>query len=447
MNSVSALVLGAGKGSRMKSSRSKVLHKIGGLEMIGHVVKNLNTLSTDEIILVVSEDNGEEIKNIMPTSIKAVIQIDRNGTAGAARVGVGTVENRDNFLLVTHGDVPFIEEATYEKMIDNLQNTGNSVVALGFHTRNVNNEYGRLIVNKKNELAKIIEYRDATDSQRKNTLCNAGTYAIRNSKLLEIFLDSIKNDNSAGEYYLTDIIEVAIGQGHKCGCVMADEREVIGINSRKDLSIAEQIFQNAKREEFMNKGVTLVDPSSVFFSHDTEIDSDVTIEPNVVFKNGVKIHSRAEIKSFSHLEGCEIGNGATIGPFARIRPASTLGENSRVGNFCEIKASNVGKGVKISHLSYLGDSEIGEGANIGAGTITCNYDGYSKFKTKIGKNCFIGSNTTMVAPIEIGENCLTAAGSVITKNVDSNSLTVARAEQRVIVDGMKRYREKREKRD
>ncbi|MDR2778627.1 MAG: bifunctional UDP-N-acetylglucosamine diphosphorylase/glucosamine-1-phosphate N-acetyltransferase GlmU [Rickettsiales bacterium] len=447
MSNLTAIVLCAGKSLRMMSSKSKILHRIGDLEIINHVVNTLKSVNSDEIILVVSPDNRAAVENISAKDIKMAVQTDISGTCSATKIGLGALENMDDAVLVTYGDVPFIKKGTYEKMINYIANSNYSIVTLGFHTKNIENRYGRLVLNKKNKLEKIIEYRDADNLQRKSTLCNAGVYIARNPGILSQLLDLVKNNNAAREYYLTDIVELAATNSLECGCIITDENEVVGVNSRKELSSAEQIFQDSKREEFMAKGVTLVDPKSTFFSYDTEIASDVIIEPNVIFMTGVKIDRGATIKSFSYLEGCEVGSGVTVGPFARLRPGSILEKNSKIGNFCEIKKSRIGSNTKISHLSYIGDSDIGADTNVGAGTITCNYDGYSKFEIKVGDNSFIGSNTILVAPVEIGENSLIAAGSVITEDVLANSLAIARAEQKIIPNGMLKYRKKREKQD
>ncbi|MDR2077903.1 MAG: bifunctional UDP-N-acetylglucosamine diphosphorylase/glucosamine-1-phosphate N-acetyltransferase GlmU [Rickettsiales bacterium] len=446
MKKLTAVVLCAGKGLRMSSKKSKILHKLGGLEIINHIVNTLRSIDAEEIVLVASKDNKMELENISAgKNIEMAIQTDLSGTCSATRVGLEVLKNKDSTVLLTCGDVPFIKKETLGKMLDYITNTDNSLVVLGFNTKNMNNRYGKLVLNKKNELEKIIEYKDADSLQRNSTLCNAGIYMAKNSKLLEQFLGLVKNNNAAGEYYLTDIVELMAKNGLKCGYIVADENEVVGINSRKELSLAERIFQDFRREEFMNRGVTLIDPATTFFSYDTEIDNDVTIEPNVMLMTGVRIHSGVTIKSFSYLEGCEIESDVTVGPFARLRPGSILGKNSKVGNFCEIKNSRIGSNSKVSHLSYVGDSDVGENTNVGAGTVTCNYDGYSKFRTKIGENSFIGSNTILIAPVEVGENSLTAAGSVITKNVPANSIAAARAEQKNIPEGMLSYRKKREK--
>lgn len=437
-NNLSVIVLAAGMGTRMKSSISKPLHKIGNLEMINHVINMAERLNSNNIVVVASRENEEHIKKNIKDSIKVVIQEDRNGTGGATKVAVPYLDKISDKVLIMYGDVPLITYETYINMVNN----DSDLVVLGFHTKDITNKYGRLILNN-GKLERIIEFKDATDSERKNTLCNAGILLLK-TNLLSL-LDKIGNNNASKEYYLTDVIELAKNDNRNISFSIADENEVMGVNSRDQLSVAERIFQDRKREEFMKNGVTLIDPNSVYFSYDTEIENDVIIEPNVVFLPGVKIHSNVEIKSFSYLEKCEIKSGAIIGPFARIRPDTIIENNAKIGNFCEIKKSTIGEGTKVNHLTYVGDTIIGKNTNVGAGTITCNYDGYKKHKTSIGDNCFIGSNTIIVAPVELGNDSLTGAGSVITKNVDNKSIAVARAEQKNMENAIDKYRLKRQK--
>lgn len=443
---LSVIILSAGKGTRMKSSLSKPLHKIGNLEMINHIMKTIENISGDEVILVVSRENKtemeENIKNTNLKNVKTAIQYERKGTGDAVKIGFKNVDKKSNLVLITMGDVPLIEENTYNDMINRMEDDC-SIIVMGFRTRDTKNRYGRLILNKNQELEKIVEYKDATEEERNNNLCNAGIYLVR-SEILEELLDKIDNKNASGEYYITSIIEIAKRQGLKINYSMAEEDEVMGINSQEELAKVESIFQDKKRKYFMQNGVNLIDPKSVYFSYDTEIGNGTTVEPNVIFQSGVKVHSNVVIKAFSYLENCEIKSNAVIGPFARIRPESIVGENARIGNFCEIKKSNIGKNTKINHLTYIGDAQIGENTNIGAGTITCNYDGYKKFKTEIGKNSFIGSNTTFIAPVEVGDNVLVGAGSVIDRKIEDNEMAITRAEQKNIEDGMIKYREKRE---
>ncbi len=439
---VTTIILAAGKGTRMKSNISKPMHKIAGLEIISHIIKTVEKIDTKETIIVVSEENNEDITKCLSDKEKLVIQKERKGTGDATKTAIDIISNINNPVLITYGDMPLVESETYTKMIKRIYEENVSIVALGFYTKDTTNKYGRFKINADNNLESIIEFKDATEEERKNPLCNAGIYVIKNAELLKNLLERIDNKNASGEYYLTDIIKIAYEQKLKCVYYIAMENEVMGVNSRNELAVAEKIFQDKKRQEFMLSGVTLQEPSTVYFSYDTIIENDVTIEPNVFFANGVKIKSGTVIKSFSYLEDCEINNNVTIGPFARIRPGTVLKNNCKVGNFCEIKKSTIGNGTKINHLSYIGDTEIGDNTNIGAGTITCNYNGYTKSKTKIGNNSFIGSNTIIIAPINIGNNTMTAAGSVITNDVIDGAIAISRSEQKNLDQGMIRYRKK-----
>ncbi|MDR0572232.1 MAG: bifunctional UDP-N-acetylglucosamine diphosphorylase/glucosamine-1-phosphate N-acetyltransferase GlmU, partial [Rickettsiales bacterium] len=353
------------------------------------------------------------------------------------------IKNKENNILIICGDTPLVKPETYKKMIEVLETTDNAIVILGFDVEDKESGYGRLMV-EDGKLIKIVEYKDASEEERSVRLCNSGIIAVK-GKYLEGLLGEINNNNASKEYYLTDIIKIARNRGLECGYIKTEESEVMGVNSRYELAKAEKIFQDSKRKEFMLNGVTLLDPNSVYFSHDTKIGHDVVIEQNVVFLGGVKLENNTNVKAFSYLEGCVLEDGVSVGPFARIRPETILKHNSKIGNFVEIKKSIVGENVKINHLTYIGDTEIGKNTNVGCGTVTCNYDGYRKSRTKIGENNFIGSNTVFVAPVETGDNCLTAAGSVITKNVEENAIAISRSEQRNIENGMPRYKSRREK--
>lgn len=443
MSNLSVIIIGAGKGTRMKSDLSKLLHKIGNLEMINHVINMAKRLNADEICVVCSEENIGEISKNIGENIKTVIQYERKGTAHATQVGFDALKNKNNDILVMYGDTPLVKLETYEKIIELLQSSNASIVDLGFNTSDIKNKYGRLIA-KGDELEEIVEYKDASDEIRKSTLCNSGVIAIK-SGLLGGLLKQVDNNNASKEYYLTDIIGISRRENKICKFIIGTEDEVMGVNSQEELSVAERIFQNNKRKEFMASGVTLVDPTSVYFSYDTEIENNVIIEPNVVFLPGVKISKHVVIHSFSYLEQCMLEEGVSVGPFARIRPQTTLKKNAHIGNFVEIKKSTIGEGTKIGHLTYIGDTTIGSGTNIGAGCITCNYDGFSKFHTEIGNNCFIGSNTVMVSPVKLKDGCLTAAGSIIIEDVGENDIAIARADQKILKEKAISYRQKRSK--
>jgi bifunctional UDP-N-acetylglucosamine pyrophosphorylase/glucosamine-1-phosphate N-acetyltransferase len=439
----SVMILGAGNSVRMKSNTSKLLHKVGNLELINHILNTVKQLDCEETVMVLSQENMEEIKKIVGDDINMAIQTEKLGTGDATKVGYAKIKNKESNILIVYGDTPLVKAETYKKMIETLDATDNAVMVLGFDAEDIDNKYGRLVVKEK-ELVQIVEYKDANEDERSIRLCNSGIAAVK-GKYLEGLLSEIDNNNAAKEYYLTSIVKIAIDKGLKCGYIRTEEKEVLGINSRYELTKAEKVFQDNKRREFMLNGATLLDPDSVYFSFDTKIGKDVVIEQNVVFLSGVQLEDNTVVKAFSYLEGCVVEKGASVGPFARIRPETILKQNSKIGNFVEIKKSTIGEGVKINHLTYIGDTEIGKNTNIGCGTVTCNYDGYKKSKTKIGENNFIGSNTIFVAPVETGDNCLTAAGSVITKNVEGNAIAISRSEQRNIENGMQRYKSRRDR--
>ena len=441
MSNLSVIIIGAGKGTRMKSDLSKLLHKVGNLEMVNHVINTAKLLDAEEIVVVCSEENIEEIsKNVAP-NIRTVIQYERKGTAHATQVGYEALNHKDNNILVMYGDTPLVKLDTYKEIINLLDIPNTSISDLAFHTANIKNKYGRLIT-KGDEVEEIVEYKDASNDIRNITLCNSGVLAIK-SGLLGKLLGKVKNNNASKEYYLTDIVGISKAEGGICRYIIGTEEEVLGINSQEELSIAERIFQNNKRKDCMAKGITLIDPSSVYFSYDTEIENNVVIEPNVVFLPGVKVAKNVVIHSFSYLEDCTLEEVVTVGPFARIRPKTVLKKNSHIGNFVEIKKSTIGEGTKIGHLTYIGDTTIGNNTNIGAGCITCNYDGFSKFHTNIGNNCFIGSNTVMVSPVNLGDGCLTGAGSTITEDIGENDMAIARSKQTLLKEKAVEYRNKR----
>jgi bifunctional UDP-N-acetylglucosamine pyrophosphorylase/glucosamine-1-phosphate N-acetyltransferase len=443
---LSIIILAAGKGTRMKSDLPKVMHKVAGREMLNMVIDEAKALNPHEITIVVSDemsDSLEEkiIKNHSESKISFVLQKERKGTAHAVKTAVDAVNKIGKKVLVLYGDTPLISHSTLVKMIEKLDHF--SLCVLGFEDEE-ENAYGRLIVDSKGHIEKIVEFKDANEEEKKIALCNSGVVAIDGTKVKEL-LDAVKNNNAAKEFYLTDIVGIAGEMGLKRTFIKTEIEEVLGVNSRIELAKIEEIKQNKIRKKMMDMGVTLLDPSSIHFSFDTKISHDVVIHPHVVFGSKVTIEKNVEVKSFCHIEGAEIEQGAVIGPFARIRPETKISQNVRIGNFVEVKKSHIKKGAKINHLSYVGDAEVGEDSNIGAGTITCNYDGYNKSKTKIGKNVFIGSNSALIAPIEIADGALVAAGSTLTKNVEKDDLAVARAKQVSIPEGGKKFRNKNEK--
>jgi len=446
--SISVIILAAGKGTRMKSSLPKVLHKIANREMLNLVIDTAQQINPDNIAIVISQEmekfTSDIAKQHPKTDLIFAIQDKQLGTANAVEAGLKSLKKIGNVVLVLYGDTPLIKASTLRMMIENIskqENTQKNVICvLGFNC-NEENKYGRLVADQ-NRLDRIVEFKDASPQEKKITLCNSGVLAIDGSKISKL-LSTINNQNASGEYYLTDIVGSATKQNLSCGFIPTDKKEVMGVNSREELAKAEKIKQKEIRQNFMEAGVTMPNPKSVYFSFDTQIANDVIIHPNVVFGTRVEIATNVEIKSFSHIEGAKISSGAIVGPFARIRPETTIGEDARIGNFVEIKKSTIKKGAKINHLSYVGDAEIGEESNVGAGTITCNYDGYKKFKTKIGKKVFIGSNTALIAPVNIDDGAVIGAGSVICEDVKKNDLTICRSKQKNIKNGGKNYHQKR----
>ncbi|MFT6077871.1 MAG: bifunctional UDP-N-acetylglucosamine pyrophosphorylase/glucosamine-1-phosphate N-acetyltransferase [Rickettsiales bacterium] len=446
MSSLSIIILAAGKGTRMKSSLPKVLHKIAGREMLNLAIDAAKKLNPSNICVVISKEMEKfaaEISEKHP-QIDLIFSIQKQqlGTANAVEAGVSYLKEVGDQVLVLYGDTPLIKSSTLDQMIKNISEEKNAVCVLGFDCKSAN-KYGRLVV-EKNELLKITEFKDASESVRKITLCNSGVVAIDGTKAKD-FLDQIDNKNASGEYYLTDIVSIAKQNGSSCGFIQTDEKEVMGVNSRIELSLAEKIKQKEMRQILMENGVTMHNPKSVYLSFDTQIGNDVIIHPEVVFGIGVEISSNVEIKSFSHIEGAKIASGAVVGPFARIRPGTILEEDVKIGNFVEVKKSTIKQGAKINHLSYIGDAEVGKQSNIGAGTITCNYDGYTKQKTTIGENVFVGSNSALIAPVNIGNGVVVGAGSVISKDVETDDLAVCRSPQRNLNNGGKDYHQKRNK--
>lgn len=441
INNLSIVILAAGKGTRMKSELPKVMHKVAGREMLNLVIDEAKALNPQNITIVVSsemQNTQEKILKAHPEiKISFVLQKERKGTAHAVSTGLENLQDLGDQLLILYGDTPLTSRLTMHKMVEKLNDF--SLCILGFDDEE-ENAYGRLVIDAKGHLEKIIEFKDATDEERKIALCNSGVVAV-DGRQIRSLLAKVSNDNAAGEFYLTDIVGIAGAMGLKRTFIKTEIEEVLGVNSRFELAKIETIKQQQLRKKMMDSGVTLTDPSSVYFAYDTKIGCDVVIHPHVFFGPKVHIEKNVEIKSFCHIEGAEIASGAVVGPFARIRPETKIAENVRVGNFVEIKKSQIKRGAKVNHLSYIGDSEIGEDSNIGAGTITCNYDGYNKFKTTIGKNVFVGSNSALVAPIAIGDGAVIGAGSVITKNVETDDLAVSRGKQVVITEGGKKFRQ------
>jgi bifunctional UDP-N-acetylglucosamine pyrophosphorylase/glucosamine-1-phosphate N-acetyltransferase len=416
-----ALIIAAGLGTRMKSALPKAAHKIAGQAMLTHLL-NATTKAFDKTVVVIGPDMPALEKLAAPH--KTIIQHDRLGTAHAARQA--EPEFGDGLAAIFYADNPLVSEATMHALINRLNQSDAALVLLAMSPPEPG-KYGRLVL-EDGYVAKIVEYADATEAERAITLCNAGGL-IAQADDMRRWLAAVGNDNAKGEYYLTDIVALARAEGQKIAALEAPFAECMGVNSRAELAAAEAAFQSRKRIEAMENGVTMQAPETVMFSADTFLAIDVTVGPYVVFGPGVLVESGAEIKAFSHLEDCIVRQSAIIGPYARLRPGADIGEAAHVGNFVEIKAARLGAGAKANHLTYIGDADIGEGTNIGAGTITCNYDGKHKHRTTIGKRVFVGSNTALVAPVTVGDEALVAAGSTITENVAPGTMAIARGRQ------------------
>ncbi|MCP5072216.1 MAG: bifunctional UDP-N-acetylglucosamine diphosphorylase/glucosamine-1-phosphate N-acetyltransferase GlmU [Rhodobacteraceae bacterium] len=425
---VAVVILAAGQGSRMKSDMPKVLHQVAGAPLLVHAMLSAQSLNA-ELTVIVTGVGGELVekaaKAFDPEAI-AVSQKEQLGTGHAVLQAEAALADFDGDVVVLYGDTPFVQQETLQAMLDKRAE-GNGVIVLGFEAADPG-RYGRLWSTQQDGLMAIVEARDATPEQLKITLCNSGVICANRAVLFDL-LSKVGNENASGEYYLTDIVALARAQGLNCAAISCDEAETQGVNSRADLAAAEASFQARSRTAALANGTTLNAPETVYFSYDTTLGRDVIVEPNVVFGPDVTVESGATIRAFSHLEGCHVSQQAIIGPYARLRPGAEIGDGARVGNFVEVKAALVGEGAKINHLSYVGDAEIGDSANIGAGTITCNYDGVFKHKTVIGKRAFIGSNTALVAPVRVGDDAMTGSGSVITNDVPDEAMAVSRAKQ------------------
>jgi bifunctional UDP-N-acetylglucosamine pyrophosphorylase/glucosamine-1-phosphate N-acetyltransferase len=423
-----AIVLAAGEGTRMKSELPKVLHQVAGRSMLAQVLDAVAAAGVERVAVVVGpgrDDVRARALKLRPDA-RVFVQEQRLGTAHAVLAARDAIAEGCDDLLVLFADTPLVTGATILALRQALAG-GEGVAALGFETENPFG-YGRLLQDKAGRLAAIREEKDASDIERAIKLCNAGLMAIDGRRALAL-LEKIDNVNAKGEYYLTDIVELARAEALETGVVVAEEAEVLGVNDRLQLAQAEGLAQDRLRRAAMAAGVTLIAPETVFLSMDTKFGRDVLIEPHVVIRPGVTIAEGAVIHSFSHLEGASVGAGATIGPYARLRPGTVLAAKVKIGNFVEIKAANVAEGAKVNHLSYIGDADIGAGANIGAGTITCNYDGFFKYRTTIGAGAFIGSNSALVAPVTIGAGAYVGSGSVVTQDVSPDALALARGRQ------------------
>jgi bifunctional UDP-N-acetylglucosamine pyrophosphorylase / glucosamine-1-phosphate N-acetyltransferase len=445
---IAAIILAAGKGTRMKSDLHKVLHPIAGRPMLMHLMASVDALSPAKKVVVVGSGK-EQLEKVLVGAAELAVQEPQFGTGHAVQQAESALSGFDGDVLILYGDVPFVPTATMQGMVDRLNAPdAPAVVVLAFEPEDPTG-YGRVIV-ENGKIVKMVEQKDATDAERAVKLSNSGLMAVKSHDLFGL-LARVTDDNAQKEFYLTDIVNIANADGRACVAVTTDPFDVAGINSRAQLAEMEGKWQMRRRRQAMDDGATLIAPKTVWFAYDTVIGRDVVIEPNVFFGPGVTVADGVTIRAFCHIEGASLATGVEVGPYARLRPGAVLEEKAKVGNFVEVKKSRMGKGAKANHLSYIGDADVGAGANIGAGTITCNYDGYFKYKTVIGERAFIGSNSALVAPVKIGRDAIVAAGSAVTRDVADGELRLVRAEQLVkpgwadrFHDGMKRKKAEKE---
>ncbi|MBX3566399.1 MAG: bifunctional UDP-N-acetylglucosamine diphosphorylase/glucosamine-1-phosphate N-acetyltransferase GlmU [Sphingomonas sp.] len=439
-HAIAAIILAAGKGTRMKSDTHKVLHPIAGRPMLLHLIDSFDAAGASERVVVVGSLREQVEAAVAPLGVRTVVQEDQLGTAHAALQAKAALADFDGVAVICFGDVPFLRTETVMRMVERLDHHDHpKIVVLGFRPEDPA-AYGRVIADSDTRILAMVEYKDATPAQRNERLCNSGVMAVRASDLWPL-LERVENGNAAGEYYLPDIVMLALNDMDRSVVIEAPEAEVLGINSRAELAGAELVWQRARRARAMADGATLIAPETVWFAHDTKIGRDVLIEPNVFFGPGVDIADGVTIHAFSHIEGATVMRGGEVGPYARLRPGAVMEQGAKVGNFVEMKKAVLGPGAKANHLTYLGDAKVGAGANIGAGTITCNYDGFFKYETVIGHGAFIGSNSALVAPVRIGDGAIVAAGSVVTRDIEAGALGITRATQEAKPGWAHRFRE------
>jgi len=439
------VVLAAGQGTRMKSSRPKVLHEIAGRPMLAHVLDGVAALAPERIVVVIGPgmDAVAELATSYPRTT-TVVQAQRLGTGHAVAVaGAALGRARETAdVLVVCGDTPLLRPETLRALVARRYRAdAPDLLCLAFRPEDAN-QYGRVVVDEDGNVQRIVEFADADEAERANGLCNAGILLGAGAVLFSL-VGALGNDNAKGEYYLTDVFALATAAGRRSAVLEGDPEDVLGVNSQGDRARAEEVFRQRLRDRGMAEGVTLLDPATTWLSADTDFGRDVVVEPAVFIGPGVALGDGVRVRAFSHLEGVRVEAGAVIGPFARLRPGSVIGSEARIGNFVEVKNATLGSGAKANHLSYVGDSAVGAGANVGAGTITCNYDGLAKHRTEIGAGAFIGSNTALVAPVRVGAGAIVGAGSTITRDVPADALAVARGEQREVPQGAARFRARR----
>ena len=440
---LAAIILAAGKGTRMKSALHKVLHPVAGRPMLGHLTDAVAALGGERTVIVAGAGREQIEAFAAPLGLSVAIQAEQLGTAHAVLQAESALAGFEGDVLILYGDVPLVSTETMGRMIARLHEPdGPAVVVLGFRPPDPL-AYGRIIA-EHGRILKMVEHKDATTEERAETLCNSGLMAVRSADLWRL-LALVGNDNAAREYYLPDIVMLANAEGRVSAVIETDPHEVAGVNSRAELAEVEALWQARRRARAMADGASLVAPETVWFAWDTMLGRDVTVGPNVVFGPGVSISDNVTIHAFCHIEGARVEEGAIIGPYARLRPGAEVGADAHVGNFVEIKKARLGQGAKANHLTYIGDAEVGAKTNIGAGTITCNYDGFGKYPTKIGAGAFIGSNTALVAPVTVGDGAIIGAGSVVTGDVPADALAVSRARQQNYEGWAGRFREKKRK--
>jgi bifunctional UDP-N-acetylglucosamine pyrophosphorylase/glucosamine-1-phosphate N-acetyltransferase len=441
MKPFSVVILAAGQGTRMRSDTHKVLHPVAGRPMLEHLLDTVDRLGADRRVVVVGKGREQVEAALGGHDALIAVQEEQKGTGHAVQQAEGALDGFDGTVIILYGDTPFVAADTLIAMRERLEQQDQPGVVVLASSPADPGAYGRVILGERDHIARMVEYKDANPAERAVRLCNSGMMAVRSADLFR-WLGQVGNANAAGEYYLPDVVMVAAAEGRHSVAIECDPWQTAGVNSRAELAALERDWQARRRLQALEEGATLIDPDSVWFSYDTVLGRDVTVEPHVVFGPGVSVADDAVIRAFSHIEGANIGEACEIGPFARLRPGAVLERGAKVGNFVEIKKARLGEGAKANHLSYIGDADVGAKANIGAGTITCNYDGFFKYRTTIGEGAFIGSNSALVAPVTVGARAIVGAGSVISRDVSPDALGVTRADQKGLAGWAERFRER-----